>query len=278
MSEATPEVADEGDKNKHARRLAGTGFPSMPLGEAVALTRKIATYGTTHTDAAVASFLGHSTANSGAFRSKVAALSYYGLLTTKNGEMTVSPLALEIVHPGLEADPDASLRAAFAKCKPFVNVLDSLPKDHPLEIAGLANTAFHNHGVAAQSKEAFTASFVASGTLAGLIEKIDDTHIRIPSGGATTSNDESGQIEEVAPELPVKNKSVRTPSFEATNAVVNHTWPIEGGVVRFIVETSITLPATAYGLIGTVISEGDKLAEMLKPARVTEHGASADSE
>ncbi|WP_336626517.1 MULTISPECIES: hypothetical protein [unclassified Microbacterium] len=278
----------EAEKVKQTRRAAGVGFPSMPLGDAVALVKKIASYGTVHTDAAVASFLGHSTANSGPFRSKLAALKDYGLLSGRSTELAVTPLALEIVHPGLEADPHESLKAAFLKCKVFAAVLDALPKDHDLEVAGLANTAMHNHGVAPQSKEVFAASFVKSGVLAGLIEEVDAGRIRIPSasGGssaAPTQLDEqkNGDTASVVQPNPAPSGGVsRSMLAEPTNAVVSHSWPISGGAIRFTIESSVTLPASAYAVIGSVIAAGDKLAELLTPAPDSDAtaGATADPE
>jgi hypothetical protein len=266
-------AGDDASKTaKHTRRAAGVGFPSMPLGDAVSLIKKIASYGNAHTDAAVASFLGHSTSNSGPFRSKIAAMRDYGLISGKGGELAVTPLALEIVHPGLDADPQASLRAAFGKCKLFVTVMDALPKDVELELSGLANTAMHNHGVASQSKDAFASSFVKSGVLAGLVEELPESKVRIPSHGAETQDHPGDSDSEVAAFVAdvrgsdgagARAGSQRHFMPEPSNAVVNHSWPIDGGVVRFSVESTKTLPASAYGVIGAVIEAGDKLAEML---------------
>ncbi|MEV7826393.1 hypothetical protein [Microbacterium enclense] len=289
MADTQTEAANgEAEKVKQTRRAAGVGFPSMPLGDAVTLVKKIASYGTTHTDAAVASFLGHSTANSGPFRSKLAALKDYGLLAGRSTELTVTPLALEIVHPGLDADPHESLKAAFLKCKVFATVLDALPKDHDLEVAGLANTAMHNHGVAPQSKEVFAASFVKSGVLAGLVEEVDAGRIRIPSSTATTSPEhspaegqQSGDVASLTHAIPVSSGSVTRSSLpEPTNAVVNHSWPIDGGTVRFTIESSVTLPASAYAVVGSVIAAGDTLAELLTSAPESDAsaGATADPE
>jgi hypothetical protein len=268
-TETPPQATDESGKpGKNPRRAPGVGFPSMPLGEAVTLIKKIASYGNTHTDAAIASFLGHSTANSGPFRTKVAALRDYGLLAGRGSDLSVTELALEIVHPGLDANPAASLRAAFMKCKLFATVLDALPKDVDLETAGLANTAMHNHGVASQSKDAFAASFVKSGVLAGLVEEVDAAHVRILAGGANApaTDPEQQSVAEDAEDQGAdrQQRTLSRPlAVDSTKAVVSHAWPINGGFVRFTIESSKTLPASAYGVIGTVIEAGDKLAAML---------------
>ncbi|QRY47028.1 hypothetical protein JVX93_09635 [Mycolicibacterium boenickei] len=248
----------------------------MTLTDAVSMIKKIASYGNTHTNAAVASFLGHSTSNSGPYRSKIAALKDYGLLSGRGDELTVTPLALEITHPGLDADIQASMRAAFLKCSLFQTVYNSLPKDTKLQVGALANSAMHNHGVAAQAKDAFASAFVKSGVTAGLIEEVDSDHVQLSDGLPAEQSDfaEVFEDEDVAqgastlsPAAAVSNTWTSPPS---ANAVVSHAWPITGGVVRFIIESSTPLPAAAYSVIGTVITEGDKLAAMLGDAEVAD--------
>lgn len=272
------EVHTESDGNAKAaklpKRARGAGFPSMPLAEAVAMVKKIASYGTTHTNAAVASFLGHTTANSGPYRSKIAALKDYGLLTGRGDDLTVAPLALEIAHPGFDADPQNSLRAAFHNCKLFTVVYEALPKDRELEISSLANSAMHNHGVAAQSKDTFASVFVKSGVTAGLIEELDAAHVRLhdaKTSSAVEEHDEGDSPARVEDEGRATSSPavVSEPIRASTTAVVNHAWPITGGTIRFTIESSSPLPAAAYAVIGTVISAGDKLAEMLGETEVS---------
>jgi len=241
----------------------------------VTMIKKIAIYGNTHTDAAVASFLGHSTSNSGPYRSKIAALKDFGFLSGRGDELTVTPLALEITHPGLDADVNASLRAAFLKCSLFLTVYTTLPKDTPLDIAALANSAMHNHGVASQSKDTFASVFVKSGITAGLLEEVDAEHVRLLDDTTDEAPKDLREPEFTSPN-PAPSVTPARPSATAvpaaplmTNAVVNHVWPIAGGVIRFVIESSTPLPANAYGVIGAVIGEGDKLAEMLGNAEVS---------
>ena len=262
MTESNGGKTGEGSApGKAPRRARGTGFPSMPLSDAVILIKKVASYGNTHTNAAVASFLGHQTPNSGPYRTKVAALKDYGLLAGRGDELTVTALGSEITHPGLDADPKASLARAFRSCKLFAAVYDELPTDRDLEVSALANSALHNHGVAAQAKDAFARSFVKSGESAGLLVSVADGRIRLDEPIGDTPD---------ASEVEVESPQVRAPAGRenpvrpvSSTAVVNHSWPIEGGTIRFVVESSRPLPASAYGVIGTVIEAGDKLAGML---------------
>ncbi len=259
---------------KATKRPRGASFPSMSLSDAVAMIKKIASYGTTHTNAAVASFLGHSTANSGPYRSKIAALKDYGFLNGRGDDLNVTPLALEITHPGLDANIQASMRAAFLKCTLFQTVYTALPKDTELQVGALANSAMHNHNVAAQAKDTFATVFVKSGVAAGLIEEIDSDHVKLSDGHSAGTPEMDDAEDDVAPEpepatqLSQGTGRITPPSLPDAKALVSHAWPISGGVVRFTVESSTPLPAAAYSVIGTVIAEGDKLAALLTETEV----------
>jgi len=264
MAEKKSDAAEGGGAAKVKRRSRGASFPSMTLAEAVALIKKIASSGTTHTNAAVASILGHQTANSGPYRTKAAGLKDFGLLSGRGDELTVTRLGLEIVHPGIGVDTDASLKRAFRSCKLFATVFDSLPKGDELEVDALASTALYNHGVAAQAKDAFARSFVKSGELAGVLITLDSGKIRLSEEAHNLAADDGAPGFETAPaaQAPRREGGTRQYAFPTT-AVVNHGWPISGGTIRFVVESTRPLPATAYGLIQSVIEAGDKLAQML---------------
>jgi hypothetical protein len=270
MTDTESNTETDTDANKVAKvakRARGTSFPTMTLSDAVSMIKKIASYGNTHTNAAVASFLGHSTANSGPYRSKIAALKDYGFLSGKGDELSVTPLALEITHPGLDADVGASLQAAFLKCSLFQIVYTALPKGTSLQIDALANSAMHNHGVASQAKDTFASVFVKSGVAAGLVEQVDADHVKLTDGASSAAPVVDPDDEEAAFVQTSTTSTAPAPYTSprplSPNAVVNHAWPITGGTIRFIIESSTPLPATAYGVIGTVISEGEKLAALL---------------
>lgn len=296
MTDSTPTTppANAADAAQ-PRRPRGTGFPSLTITEAVALIRQIAGFGAVHNNASLASALGHTTANSGPYRSKIAALKDYGLLTGRNDELTVTQLAQEIANPGFDADPQADLRKAFEQCQLFMTVLGELGKNQNLAVSSLANHAMNRHGVSNQSKDSFAEIFVKSGEVVGLIEVVDAEHFKIVEPSQRTVEQPAGDVDGAVPGVdtatsanvggPGQPPAARQQFSAPSNAVVNHSWPIEGGVIRFTIETSMTLPATAYAVVGTVINEGDKLAALLAPAPVSptvqaepEQGDSADSE
>lgn len=269
--ETTTEATQDSTKPaKMPKRARGASFPAMPLIDAVAMIKKIASYGSTHTNAAVASFLGHSTPNSGPYRSKIAALKDYGFLSGRGDDLSVTPLALEITHPGLDADVQASMRGAFMKCSLFQTVYSALPKDTDLQVAALANSAMHNHGVAPQAKDTFASVFVKSGVSAGLIVEVDAEHVRLVDGEGQTDADVFSEGDDEPELIAPAGAANATPAaapeaaqVRSANTLVSHSWPIDGGSINFTIESSKPLPAGAYSVIGTVIGEGDKLAEML---------------
>lgn len=173
-------------------------------------------------------------------------------------------------------NPKASLSKAFRSCKLFAAVYDGLPKDRDLEVSALANSALHNHGVASQSKDAFARSFVKSGETAGLLASVGEGRIRLAEAvDAPAGSSEVEEFENPDFRVPAGRQAHVSPVL--STAVVNHSWPIEGGTIRFVVESSRPLPAMAYGVIGTVIEAGDKLAGMLGLVEVSPESDS-DSE
>ena len=269
------------------RRPRGAGFPGLTLSDAVALVKQIAGFGASHNNASLSSALGHTTPNSGPYRSKIAALKDYGLLSGRNDELMVTPLGQELANPGFASNTAADLRTAFEQCQLFTKVLGELSKGQDIAIAGLANHAMNRHGVSAQSKDAFANVFVKSGVTAGVVELVGTDQFRIvdPSESRNDVLDDNSDPGAEAAEGVVRAPgTVTSPGGSAprhneyVNAVVNHSWQIDGGVIRFVVETSRTLPASAYGVVGSVIEAGDKLADMLAAPLNPSAGDLADSE
>src|SRR4051794_34763352 len=99
----------------------GVGFPAMPLQEAVDAVVLAGQHGPDHTNDAFATYLGHQTANSGAFRSKLASLRDWGLISRGTRDrVRLSSLAQDLVL----AAPDHYrarhfLLTAFESCRLF---------------------------------------------------------------------------------------------------------------------------------------------------------------
>lgn len=246
--------------DKPQKRSRGTGFPRMSLPDAVAAIKLIAAYGFHHEEGAVADYLGHSTANSGPFRTKVAALRNYGLLS--NDGYSITELGQQLSHPDptAEGEEQDALRKAFRKSDTHAKVYDSLRSGADLTAEGIGNAAVRNFGVSPGSKDDFEASFVKSAIAAGLMTRTDDGHLRV------VTQDRNDEIEQ-QPEGETTDDVVksREPRRVTGVPVVHHTWRVAEGEILFEVSLSGAMPATAYGQIQKIIEQGDRLAELIGP-------------
>ena len=109
------------------------------------------------------------TANSGAFRNKLASLRDWGLVTRGDRDrVTPTDLAQKLV---LQA-PDHQhardlLLAALESCRVFGILYNDSAKDAPLDLQRPRTTAVMLHGVASENADKFVESFVESIVYAG---------------------------------------------------------------------------------------------------------------
>ena len=155
---------------RRAGRKRGVGFPSMALADAVASVVLVGQRGPEHSQDAFAAYLGHATANSGAFRNKVAALRDWGLLNRGERErIALSQLGTELVMSEADGRRDpALLVAAFESCRPFGMLFNDSAKGIPLDFGRIRTTAVMRYGVASEHADRFVDVFVRSAEFAGL--------------------------------------------------------------------------------------------------------------
>lgn len=247
-------------------KTRGTGFPVISLPAATKIIREAGTYGKVHTANALASYAGHSTANSGAWRAKAAALRDWGLVTTApTDSFALTDRALEIAHPSSPEDAQKAMLEAFNHCKLYVEIYNDMAKGTDLKVAQIANIAVTRHGVAAKSKDAFATSFVESAAAVGLASKVSADVVQLLSSPAGVGEDAGEQEQhddtpdgEVAfeREVPLKRRSGSTPP------VVNQTWPLENGEITLTITSSKPFEGKVFVEIGTVIGAIEKLAEL----------------
>lgn len=255
---------DTATPDRPQKRPRGTGFPRMSLPDAVAAIRSIAPYGFDHEEGAVADYLGHSTPNSGPFRTKVAALRDLGLLSSDGYSITELGQQLSHPDPTTEGDEQHALQRAFRKSNTFAKVYDSLSPGLELTAEGIGNAAVRNFGVSPGSKEEFEASFVASSVAAGLMTRTDDSQLQV------VTQDASDEAERQPDDKTTDDgaNGGRNPRRDTGVPVVHHTWRLAEGEILFEVILSGTMPATAYGQIQKIIEQGDQLAKLIGPADV----------
>lgn len=257
-----PDKAPAAPTSTKTRGTRGTGFPVISLPAATKIIREAGTYGKVHTANALASYAGHSTANSGTWRAKAAALRDWGLVTTApTDSFALTDRALEIAHPTSPEDAQKAMLEAFNHCKLYVEIYNDMAKGADLKVAQIANTAVTRHGVAVKSKDAFATSFVESAAAVGLATKVSADVVQLL---ATSASDPTSHEEEKVPEdevvvereTPLKRRSA------ATTPVVNQTWPIENGEITLTITSSKPFEGKVFVEVGTVISAIEKLAEL----------------
>jgi hypothetical protein len=250
-----------------ATKTRGTGFPVISLPAATKIIREAGTYGKVHTANALASYAGHSTANSGAWRAKAAALRDWGLVTTApTDSFALTDRALEIAHPSSPEDAQKAMLEAFNHCKLYVEIYNDMAKGADLKVAQIANIAVTRHGVAAKSKDAFATSFVESAAAVGLATKVSADVVRLLSTPNTAGDGATDDAEHVqgqgeqdfVPERETPQK--RRPGTPPP--VVNQIWPLENGQITLTISSNKPFEGKVFVEIGTVIGAIEKLAAL----------------
>ena len=276
-------------------RKRSAGFPQLPLRESVEAIITIGQHGAKHSQDAAAAYLGHSTANSGAFRNKLAALRDWGLLARGDRDrVMLSDLAQNLVLQAPDhEDARDLLLAAFESCRVFGMLFHDSAKDTPLDMQRLRTVVVMRHGVTSEHADRFVDSFVESvvyarlGTFDGsrvtlherdtAFAQASDERERVEEAprtvAATTS--EAARVASSASAMPEVTES-------ATPVAVRQTWPIVGGEIEFIIRTSNPLPPTVYTLVAKMAEVAAEMQSKLSgpvvevtTQPVVHHGAPA---
>jgi hypothetical protein len=255
------------------RRKRSTGFPVVSLAEAATVLKEAGKYGFDHSTAAFASYMGHSTTNSGAFRQRLAAFRDWKLIAGRGDRLTMTEIARMIAHPTDDGAERRALQAAFMNSPVFFKLYDESAKGKPLATGPLGNRAVLDHGVAPGSKDKFVQSFVDSVVAAGLATRDDEGQVVLApfDSGAEREQHHSGDEPLVDTPPPVQLPAGRTqPASRQGTPVVHQSWSIDGGSIVFEIRTDKPLPATAFTTVGEVVASLERLAETLAPRDVEE--------
>ncbi len=264
-------MTDQGNDSVTPRRKRGTGFPVVSLAEAARILKDAGKYGFEHTTAAFASYMGHSTTNSGAFRQRMAAFRDWNLVTGRGETVSLTETARRIALPESSETERQALRDAFESCAVMRQLYEEMAMGQALERARLASRAVHDLGVSPSSADKFVDSFIDSAVVAGLAEL-----------------SEAGDVVLLGSESPVRAGGANTPPGEAavrgavprhdlpeqTGApVVRQTWAIDGGTILFEVWADRPLPAGVFATVGEVVSSLEQLAATLAPAPIADRNS-----
>lgn len=249
----------------------------MSLQDAVDAVVVAGQNGPAHTQDAFAAYLGHKTANSGAFRAKLASMRDWGLIDRGDRDrVTLSSLAQEMV---LSA-PDhyggkQHLLAAFESCRVFGMVYNDSAKRVAMDISRFRTQVLMRYGVASDQSDKFVETFVKSAVFVGIAETDGSRVTLLPRDTVFTSG--AVAQEDDAEELPVRLITT-TPDAERgsiparAHSVVNESstpvalrqaWPIEGGEIEFIIRTKEALPPSIYVLVAEMAGVAEKMKVQL---------------
>lgn len=249
------------------RRKRSTGFPVVSLAEAAEILKEAGKYGFDHSTAAFATYMGHSTTNSGAFRQRLAAFRDWKLIAGRGDSLAMTDIARAIAHPTDAAAERRAMQSAFMNSPVFFRLYEESAKGAPLALGPLGNRAVLNLGVAPGSKDKFVQSFVESAVAASLASLNDDGQlVLVPLDTSSDSAQLTPTDHGVDTAQPPASSSMRAqPSTPLGTPVVHQTWTIDGGLIVFEIRTNTPLPATAFATVGEVVASLERLAETLAP-------------
>lgn len=268
---------DDGSKQPAApRRKKSTGFPVVSLAEAASILKEAGKYGFDHSTPMFASYMGHSSTNSGSFRQRLAAFRDWKLIAGRGDSLSMTDIARKIALPPDAQTERQALREAFMNSPVFARLYEDMGKNQPLAPSNLGSKAVHDFGIAPASKDKFFQSFVDSAVAADLGEITDDGQIILRSISGDGNSDASESIErDTVYEAPPSDSARAAVPASAARAqpatrqgtpVVHQVWAIDGGSIVFEIRTDKPLPAAAFSTVGEVVGSLEHLAETLAPA------------
>jgi hypothetical protein len=164
------------------QRKRGAGFPIVALPEAVTILRKAGRHGNEHSISAFATYLGHSTYNSGSFKRRLAAFRDWKFILGATGDRVVfTDLGRRVAYPTDPTKEKRDLQEAFQNVSLFWKVYDDSAKGVAIGLATLANHGVQL-GVAPASKVQFAESLVESAVEAEFAEMEGDKVVFISPG------------------------------------------------------------------------------------------------
>lgn len=275
------EMTDESNRDAPGvrRRKRSTGFPVVSLAEAAAILKEAGKYGFEHSTAAFATYMGHSTTNSGAFRQRLAAFRDWKLIAGRGDSLAMTELGRMIAVPTDDRAEKRALQAAFMNSPEFLKLYEESAKEQHLAAGPLGGRAVHDFGVAPGSKDKFVRSFSESAIAAGLAEWTDDGQIVLLSIDRESVGD-PGLIDVSTTPVPAAHPDTaptkpQAPSRRSVPPVVHQTWEIDEGEITFEIATAKPLPASAFVTVGEVVASLERLASTLAPSvtKTSEEGS-----
>ena len=264
---------------KRPRQKRSTGFPVLPLPEAVRILKEVTKYGFDHTIPALATHMGHKTHNSGSFRERIAALRDWGLITRRDDMFTMTETARMIAMPTDQAMELQSIRQAFKACRVFYTLYEQTAKGQAISREGLKAQAVHECKVSPGRADKFVDSFVRSTMAAELAELDGEGQVILRNRAEDSEVVEEREHEpgEPSPEqASLITPVAAVPVLQAPT--VHQAWPIGGGEIVLTIRTDGALPAASFEKIGEIVEALEKLATSLSAEDADEETEQIESE
>ncbi|MGW5267761.1 hypothetical protein ACWEQ4_03855 [Rhodococcus sp. NPDC003994] len=259
------------------------GFPQLSLEAAVDAILAMGQHGADHTQDAAAAYMGHSTANSGAFRTKCAALRDFGLIVRGDKDRVIlSDLAKQLVlesHDPLKERP--LLLQAFQSCRVFDQLYQDSAKNIPQDLQRFRTVVVMRHNVGTDQADKFVDCFVDSAGYAGLA-KLEGNQVTLLPPDTTFWEEERQEADKLLDKMkpaiqatiPTSEQALRGAAREEAAAAlspaiavaVRQAWPIDGGEIEFVIRTAKALPPDIYALMADMAQIAAKMEALLKPA------------
>ena len=256
--------------SKRPSRKRGTAFPVVPLSDAARIIKVAGESGFEHATASFATYMGHSTINSGAFRQRLAAFRDWELISGRGDMLALTEVAKRIAMSTDEAEECQALQQAFKNCDVFDGLHQKMAKGQPLGRERLGAVAVLDFGVAPSKKPAFVKSFVESAVAARLAEIDDqDKVVLLESDNdgladdSGLSSDEPTVVEPAESRQAVMPRSAQDRAVGSLSPTIRQSWLITGGEIILEVRSEEALPATVFGAIGEVVTKLEALAASL---------------
>jgi hypothetical protein len=251
----------------------------MDLASVVETIHKIGGNGADFAVSTFAQYCGHSTANSGPFRSKVAAFRDWGMVTTKDNRVSLTELGKDVARSADPKGDTALLRRAFDSCKLFKDFFDNQAKGIPLKREQLGRVATLDLKVAAKSQEKFVTMLIDSAVAVGLASTNSEA-------GTVTFGGPEPEMTPPADPKPethgATDTTAQTPGHARTPAPVHtperahvpaagsgapvllrQVWPTATGEVVLAIHSTAPLPGAAFALVGRAVEAADALAKSI---------------
>ena len=262
-----------------------TGFPSMPLDEAVRAIKNAGKYGREHALAAFAGYLGHKSI-SGPFRAKMASLKDWGLIERPRGDrVPLTDLSMRLAHPTSGDEERSSVREAFFHAEPFKKIYNDSAKEIDLSLDVIGNRAVTGLGVAPPSKERFADSFLKSVVFAGLgrpgskgsvhLLPVDSPSFDPSRDGQDELQDQPGSLAAKGQGPTVHPAAVAHPVRKSGPPTLHQSWALNSGTVLFEVRLQEALPVEAFAPLTDVMKAVEIFVGSLRASSEASAGKSS---